>query len=152
MLWELHGFLLHSKYLKTFNFQMLVFSHIFPYYGNLLFPCFGNCFGFTWKKSFPIHEWERFPSMFHELRKKYSHISSKPTAWEWYGFPQNISMPWEFVHSLKMGLHEFSLTQHLWGRAEPGNCLCFPILAPQYGNLLIPRFRNCIDFCFTWNM
>ena len=28
----------------------------------------------------------------------------KPTDWEWYGLPQNISMFWEFVHSQTLGI------------------------------------------------
>ena len=50
------------------------------------------------------------------------------------------------------GLHGFSLTLNLWGSAEPGNYLCFPILVPQYENSLIQWFRNCMKFCFMWNI
>ena len=47
--WELHGFLLHPKYLR--NFEMSVFFPIlFPYYENSLFPRFGNCMDFCIKQ------------------------------------------------------------------------------------------------------
>ena len=45
--WELYGFLLHPKYLRNPTlWNVCFFSILFPYYGNSLSPCFGNCMDF----------------------------------------------------------------------------------------------------------
>ena len=60
----------------------------------------------------------------------------KPTAWQWCGVPQNISILWKFVHSKHWEFHGFSSTLNLRGREEHGESLCYPILFPYYVNLL----------------
>ena len=41
--WELYGFLLHPKYLRNpLLWNVCFFPILSPYYGNSLFPCFGN--------------------------------------------------------------------------------------------------------------
>ena len=45
--WELYGFLLHPKYFRNPTlWNVCFFSILFPYYGNSLSPCFGNCMDF----------------------------------------------------------------------------------------------------------
>ena len=47
MFWELYGFLLHPKYFRNPTlWNVCFFSILFPYYGNSLSPCFGNCMNF----------------------------------------------------------------------------------------------------------
>ena len=86
---------------KPLTFECLCFPVFFPYYGNLLFPCFGNCMG-AQEKSLQIHEWERY-GYSHLFSMSWEKFLQKPTAWE-YGFPQNISKLWEFVHSQTLGI------------------------------------------------
>ena len=44
------------------------------------------------------------PIYFPRNKKKVLNVLQKPTVWERYGFPQNISMLQEFVHSQTSGI------------------------------------------------
>ena len=46
------------------------------------------------------------------------YFPQKLTAWEWYGFPQAISLFWEFVHSQILRIAWIFTNSNLWGRAE----------------------------------
>ena len=63
---------------KPLTFEYLCFPFIFPYYGNLLFPCFEKCVD-AHEKSLLIHEWEicGYSHLSSMNSDKYSQISSK---------------------------------------------------------------------------
>ena len=110
---------------KPINLKCLCFSILFPYNGNPLFPCFGNCMDFCIMGN--ISETLNF-EMF-----VFFHIFSLlleftfPIFWELYGF---------LLHP------KYLRNPALW------NVCFFPILFPYYGNSLFPCFGNCMDFCF----
>ena len=52
MVWELCGFLLRMKYLgNLIILECLFFPILFPYCGNSLIPCFGNCMDFCFTRN-----------------------------------------------------------------------------------------------------
>ena len=115
---------------KPINLKCLCFPILFPYNGNSLFPCFGNCMDFCIKRK--ISETLNF-EMF-----VFSHIFSLlweftfPIYWELYGFLlhpkhlRNFGMFVFFPHTFPL-LWEFT----------------FPMFWELYGFLLHPKFlRN----------
>ena len=146
---------------KPINLKCLCFPILFPYYGNPLFPCVGNCMDFCFKQKIPeTLNFEMFV---------FSHIFSLlweftfPIFWELYGFllhPKYLRNFGMFVFfpyfSRIMRIHFSHVLGIVWISAsskilkKPINlkCLCFPILFPYYGNPLFPCVWNCIDFCF----
>ena len=114
---------------------MFVFFHTFPYNGNPLFPCFGNCMDFCMKRK--ISETLNF-EMF-----VFSHILS--LLWE-FTFP----IFWELYESLlhpkylrNFGMFIFSHTfPVIWQ-------FTFPMFWEMYGFLLHPKsLRNPL----IWNV
>ena len=135
---------------------------IFPYSGNPLFPCFGNCMDFCIKRKISeILNFEMFV---------FSHIFSLlweftfPIFWELYGFllhPKYLKLwnvcffsPYffrfmEFTFPMFWELYGFLL--HPKYLRNFGIFTFFLILFPYYGNSLFPSFGNCMDFCFIQN-
>ena len=69
---------------KPINLKCLCFPILFPYYGNPLFPCFGNCMDFCVTQNiWGTHNFGMlvFSHTFTVLWK-----STFPMSWEFYGF------------------------------------------------------------------
>ena len=107
---------------KSITLECLFFPILSPYYGNSLFPYFGNCMGFCFTQNISeTHKFEMFvfSHAFFILCK-----STFPIFLELHGFLLQIK-------NLR--------NPYLW------KCLCFPINFPYYGNSLFPYFGNCMD-------
>ena len=110
---------------KPINLKCLCFPKLFPYYGNPLFLCFGNCMNFCFiRKIVKTLNFEIF--VFSDIFPLLSEFTF-PILWELYGF---------LLHP------KYLRNPLLW------NVCFFPILFPYYGNPLFPCVETCIDFCF----
>ena len=69
---------------KPINLKCFCFPILFPYNGNPLFPCFGNCMDFCFKQKIPeTLNFEMFVfSPIFPLQWEFTF----PIFWEWYGF------------------------------------------------------------------
>ena len=148
---------------KSITLECLFFPILSPYYGNSLFPYFGNCMGFCFTQNI----WETYYfGMF-----VFSHIFlllwefTFSIFWELYGFllhPKYLRNPllcnvcFFPYFSRIMGIHFSHVLGIVWISAsskifkKPINLkyLCFPILFPYYGNRLSQCVGSCMDFCF----
>ena len=116
---------------KPINLKCLCFPKLFPYYGNPLFLCFGNCMNFCFiRKIVKTLNFEIFvfPYISLTIRIHFSHtlgivwISASPKIFE-----KSITLECLFFS------HTFSI---LWE-------FTFPIFWELYGFLLHPKyFRN----------
>ena len=104
--WNCMDFCFMWNISETLNFWMFVFSNNFSILWEFAFPMFWEFYGFTGKIS--PDPWVGkiwvFPYIFHKLIENNPTFLQKPTACEWYGFPQNISMLQEFLHSQTAGI------------------------------------------------
>ena len=146
--WNCMDFCFMWNISETLNFWMFVFSNNFSILWEFAFPMFWGFYGFTGKIS--PDPWVGkiwvFPYIFHKLIEILPHFFKNPQPANDMAFHRIFPCYRNFYIPKQLGLHEFSLTLNLWGRAEPGNYLCFPILVLWYGNSLIPQFGNCIRF------
>ena len=114
---------------KPITLECLCFPIFFSYYGNSLFPYFGNCMDFC----FTQNSWEtHYFGMF-----VFSHTF--PVLWE-FTFPHVLRIAW------------ISASSEIFKKPINLKYLCFPILSPYYGNPLFLCFWNCMGFCFTQNI
>ena len=110
---------------QPINLKCFCFPTFFPYYGNPLFLCFGNCMNcWTW---------------IYASYKKFK----KPLTLKRLCFP--IFLLWEFSFPI------FCVTK-IFEKHIALDCLFFPTLSPYYGKSLSPYFGNYMDFCFTRNI
>ena len=137
---------------KPINLKCLCFSILFPYNGNPLFPCFGNCMDFYIKQkisqtlNFEIFVFSHIFSLLWEF--------TFPVFWELYGFLlhpkylRNFGMFFFFPYfSHVLGIVWISASSKILKKPINLKCLCFPILFPYYGNPLLWIIR-IMDFCF----
>ena len=103
---------------------MFVFSHIFSYYGNSLFPYFRNCKDFCFIQS--IWETPNFGIFVFSILFPYYGNSIIPC----FGNCIDSCFPKIFKKPINL------------------KCLYFPILFTYYGNPPFSYFGNCIDFYF----
>ena len=120
---------LSELFKKPINLKCFCFPILFPYNGNSLFPCFGNCmdFCFKWKISETLN-FEKFV---------FSHI---------------FSLLWDFIFPIFWELYGFVLHPKYLRNPLLWDVCFFPILFPYYGNSLFPCFADCMDFCFIQNI
>ena len=87
------------------------------------------------EKSLQMHDWKRYENshLFSVKWVKILKFLPKPTAWEWYGFPQNISMLWELGHSQTLGIAWVFINSKSVSRAELGVVSIFPYLFCNMG-------------------
>ena len=110
---------------ETHTLEYLCFSIFFPYYGNSLFPYFGNCTDFCFtQNSCKIHYFGMFVFF-----PYFSHIMG-------IHFPHVLGVVW------------ISASSEIFKKAINLKCFCFPILFPYQDNPLFPYFGNYLDFCF----
>ena len=113
-----------KKFQKHLTLKCLCFLIVFHYYGNSLFPYFGNCMDFCFTQSI----WE-------------THYFGMSV------FSDTFPVLWEFTLSIWI-----SASSKIFKKPINLKCLCFPILFPYYANPLFPFVGNCMDFCFKWKI
>ena len=130
MFWELHGFLLHPKYLRNpwiWNVCAL------PYVSRAMEIHFPYVLGIAWISASP---------------KK---CLRNPWIWNVCIFPCfSDTIEIHFPHVL--GMVWISASPKIFEKLITLECLCFPRLFQYYGNPLSSCFGNCMDFCFTRNI
>ena len=110
---------------KPNTIECLLFPILFLYYGNSLFPYFGNCMDFCLKQKIP-----------------------ETLNFEMFVFSHIFSSLWEFTFPIFWELYGFLLHPNYFRNPTIWNVCFFPILFPNYGNALFPCFGNCMNFCF----
>ena len=177
MFWELHGFLLHMKYLRNpWIWNVFVFSN---------FSCtieiqFSHVLGIAWnsasRKIFqkPVTlECLCFPTLFlyngNQLYPSFRNCVDFPMFWELSAFlfnPKYFRNPWNWnvcvlqyisrtleIHFPHVfGIAWISVLPKIFQKTMNLKCLCFPILSPYYLNPFSTCFGSCMDFFFTRNI
>ena len=114
-------FCIKRKISETLNFEMFVFSHIFPLLWEFTFPIFWELYGFL-------------------LHPKYLR---NPTLWNVCVFAYfSCIMKIQFSHVL--GTAWISASSEKFQKHLTLKCLCFPIFFPYCGNSLFSHFGNCM--------
>ena len=135
---------------KPINLKCLYFPILFPYYGNPLFPCVGNCIDFCFKLKIPetlnfemlvfshIFSllWEFTFLIFWELYVLKPHMKyvRNPQLWNVCVFPY-VSLTMRIQCSHVIGIVQVSISREI---EECGTCkkpkpleyLCFPTIFP----------------------
>ena len=104
--------------------ECLCFPTFLSYYGNSLFPYFGNCMDFCFTQN----------------------------SWETHYFRMFVFFPYfsrimEIHFSQVLGIIWISASSKMLKKLINLKCLCFSILFPYNGNPLFPCFGNYMDFC-----
>ena len=114
---------------KPINLKCLCFRIVFPYNGNPLFPCFGNCMDLCFKRK--ISERLNFEMVV------FSHI-----------FP----LLWEFTLSIIRELYGFLLYPKYLRNPLLWNVCFFSHSFPVLWKFTFPCFENCMGFCSIQNI
>ena len=110
---------------KPITLECLCFPIFFPYYGNSLFPCFGNWLDFCFKRK--ISETLNFEML--------------------VCFPYFFLTLWiHFPHIF--GIICINATHEICKKPIALECLCFPIRFPYYENSVISMFSELNGFLF----
>ena len=100
-----------EKFQKHLTLKCLRFFIFFPYYGNSLFPYFGNCMDFCLTKN-----------------------SSETHYFGMFVFFPYFSRIMAIHYSHVLGIVRISASFKIFQKPKNLKCLCFPILFPYYGN------------------
>ena len=135
-------------FLKPTAWKWYGLPQVFPRYGKLhictfTFSMFWELYRFTGKiylDPWLVKIWV-FPSIFHELGKNIPNFLKRPQPRNDTGFPQNVSMLWEFGHSQTLGIVWVWLCINwVYDMACPG--------IPKVGKLANPQYLRRIDYCY----